>query len=260
MKIILGHSSIDENGNGRGGKAGDQNGKEVCTKEYYNNDWEFVLRAKRQEIADGLVKACKAGCRNEHIGYDMGERNTLHREARAVGYDLSKILAFCECDCSSFMTVCAIAAGVKALEYSGNAPTTWTMGEAFTHSGQFEKIPMKSVGALRLGDILVKPGKHTAMVIMINEGSEQAEKVKIEGAQKFNNEVTGEYRVIASGLNLRAGAGTTKKILMTLKKESRVYCYGYYNVVNGTKWLYVVYNGSEGIHAGYCSSRYLMRC
>ena len=178
MAVKIGHSTIDEKGKARGGSAGDQNGKEVCTRDWYKGGWAVLLRPKDSAVAERLAKACEAGCANANIGYDQGQRNTLHDEAKATGYDLSKITAKCECDCSSFATVCAIAAGVDKLEYTGNAPTTSSMRKAFVNSGAFDALTeSKYLGAdtyLRRGDILVKPGSHT--VIVLSDGSAAAEK------------------------------------------------------------------------------------
>lgn len=65
----------------------------------------------------------------------------------------------------------------------------------------------------------------------------------------------GTYKTTAA-LNMRTGAGTGKKIKLTIPKGGAVQCYGYYNKDNtGTKWLYVMYNGKSG----YCSSKYLRK-
>lgn len=38
------HASINENGGVTGGQSGDQTGKEICTRSYYNKPWQYVLR------------------------------------------------------------------------------------------------------------------------------------------------------------------------------------------------------------------------
>ena len=38
------HASINENGTTTGGKTGDQTGKEICIRGYYNKNWDCVLR------------------------------------------------------------------------------------------------------------------------------------------------------------------------------------------------------------------------
>ena len=67
--------------------------------------------------------------------------------------------------------------------------------------------------------------------------------------------LAGTYKVTASGLNLRAGAGTGKSILAVMENGEKVQCYGYYNDCNGVKWLYVVYKNI----VGYASSKYLSK-
>ena len=167
--VKIGHASINENGKVSGGTRGDQNKKEVCTRPWYNKRWDFLLRPIDSKMADRIARACEAGCLNDNIGYSQTVRNTLHDEAKKVGYDLSKIKTPCDCDCSSFMTVCAIAGGVKDLEYTGNAPTTRTMVTTFANTGQFNVIQeaqyLESDSFLKRGDILVKVGSHTVMVL-----------------------------------------------------------------------------------------------
>ena len=65
-----------------------------------------MLRPKDATIAEKMASACEAGCANNNIGYDQSQRNTLRTAAINAGWDLSKV-GKCECDCSSFMTVCA---------------------------------------------------------------------------------------------------------------------------------------------------------
>lgn len=169
MAILIGHASIDENGKAKNGKAGDQTKKEVCTREWYSKPWEFVLRCKDNTKAEKMAVACEQGCANDNIGYDQNQRNTLDALAQMVDYDLSKIKAPCECDCSSFMAVCAQAAGINIPYNSGNAPTTSTMKNAFTSTGEFDVLTdfkyLTSDNYLNRGDILVKAGSHTAMAL-----------------------------------------------------------------------------------------------
>ena len=181
MSVRVGHASSDENKKIKGGKAGDQTGSEVCIRLWYNKPWSLMLRPKNADLAEKSARACEAGCKNPAIGYDQGERNTLHTEAKRVGYNLAKITTPCETDCSAFMTVCAIAGGAKNLEYTSNAPTTSTMRKAFGQSGLYEVHTesgfLTSDKYLRRGDILVAEGKHTVMVLD-NGASDMVKSVK----------------------------------------------------------------------------------
>lgn len=168
MAVKIGHASIDENGKANSGTAGDQTGKEVCTRNWYNKPWNVLLRPKSAALAEKSAQACEAACSNANIGYDQYQRNTLNTKARAVGYDLGKITAACECDCSSLMHVCAIAGGAN-LSYGSNGHTTRTMVKEFVASGDYEKLTaskyLTSDKYLQRGDILVKEGSHTVMVL-----------------------------------------------------------------------------------------------
>ena len=165
----IGHSSIDENRRTKGGQAGDQTGKEVCLSSYYKKDWSYVLRALDKNIAEKMAKACEAGCANNHVGYDQGQRNTLRTQAKLCGMDLSRIAVDCECDCSSFMSVCAECAGISIPYDHNNAPTTSTMKTAFMNTGAFELLTdekyLTSDKYLKRGDILVAIGSHTVMIL-----------------------------------------------------------------------------------------------
>ena len=168
MAIRIGHASIDENGKATGGASGDQNGKEVCTRNWYNAGWEFLARPKQAEIAEKMALACEAGCENPNIGYDQNQRNTLNTQAKKVNYDLSKIATPCETDCSAFVSVCVLAAGVD-LDYVGNLPTTRNLQSKLTKTGEFEILTdskyLTGTEYLRRGDILCKAGSHTVMVL-----------------------------------------------------------------------------------------------
>lgn len=168
MAVKIGHASKDESGKATGGAAGDQSAKEVCTRKWYSGGWNVVLRPTSAALAEKSAQACEAACNNSKIGYDQWGRNTLNTQAKAVGYDLAKIVKACECDCSSLMHVCAIAGGA-ALSYGTNGCTTRTMASAFVKSGAYEKLTaikyLTSDKYLKRGDILVKEGSHTVMVL-----------------------------------------------------------------------------------------------
>lgn len=168
MAIKIGHASISENGTVKG-NPGDSTGREVCTREWYPKGWDAVLRPISSTIAEKSAKACEDGCKNDNIGYSQPTRNTAHTEAKKVKYDLSKIKVKCNTDCSAYMTLCALAADVKELEYEKNAPTTSTMVKAFENTGKYKVLTDKkyltSDAYLKRGDILVKEGSHTVMAL-----------------------------------------------------------------------------------------------
>ena len=164
----IGHASLGSNGKTTGDKSGDQ-GREVCITSYYKKAWSYVLRAKDKDIAERMAQACEAGCANQCIGYRQDRRNSLRTQAKLVGMDLSRIQTDCDCDCSSFMSVCAECAGIPIPYVGGNAPTTSTIKSAFLNTGYFDLLTDKkfldSDKYLKRGDILVAVGQHTIMCL-----------------------------------------------------------------------------------------------
>lgn len=168
MAIRIGHASIDENRKATGGTPGDQTGKEVCVRNWYNGGWAYVARAKDNAVAEKISATCEAACNNPNIGYCQGHRNSLMTQAKTVNYDLAKITTPCEADCSSLVSVC-VRAAINRDFWAGNAPTTRTLKTALIATGTFEIITdskyLKSSDYLKRGDILCNPGKHTVMVL-----------------------------------------------------------------------------------------------
>lgn len=167
----IGHASISENSNnGRDGKAkaGDQTGKEVCIRTFYKKPWKYLLRCKDDAKAEIMAKACEAICNNPNVGYDQSQRLTLHNVLQKSNYNYNAINTPCECDCSSFMTVCAECAGIFPAYQGGNAPVTSNMVKIFQQTGCFNVLTdgINEEHNLRRGDILVgPPNTHTVMVL-----------------------------------------------------------------------------------------------
>ena len=161
--MLIGHASIDEKGKVTGGKKGDQTGKEVCTRQWYNKGWNVLLRPRKATVAEKSAQVCEKVCNKPLVGYNQAKRNELYNTWKSE----KKLEG--DVDCSSFMTFCAIRAGVKALEYTGNAPTTSTMRKAFASTGEYDVLTdnkyLRGTEYLKRGDILVKEGSHTVMVL-----------------------------------------------------------------------------------------------
>lgn len=117
------------------------------------------------------------------------------------------------------------------------------------------------------GDILITRTKgHT--VVVLSDGAaaaqernshavEEPKKVtKPEAARAFSKSAAGTYKTI-SALHLRAGAGKNKASLVVLPKGTTVHCYGYYTVMEGTRWLYVQASIQGTNKTGFCSGNYL---
>ena len=174
MSIKIGHA--------RGGDPtytpGDQTGNEVKVANWYNHPWNFVARFKDRAKAERAVKFCEDACANRHIGYGQGDRNTLRPLARAAGWDAAKISKDCNCDCTSFASVCAEAGGVNmdGAYSGGNAPYSENIRAKLAGTGEFEILTdpkyLNSDAYLLRGDILVNEPLVTGHAVMaLSNGS-----------------------------------------------------------------------------------------
>lgn len=161
MTVYIGQASCDERGRYVGGQAGNQSGTELNVRTYYNKPWNrglirFKDGARAQRCATAMIQAVG----NMRIGYDQNERNSLLPLARAAGWDLSKVTANCETDCSALCGVCGIAAGVpeSAIYQGGNLCYTGNIIERFRATGMvdiYDASYAANSANLRNGDILV---------------------------------------------------------------------------------------------------------
>lgn len=90
--------------------------------------------------------------------------------------------------------------------------------------------------------------------------SSSSSSTTIEAAKSYLKSLAGTYTVTASsGLNVRAGAGTTKTKLVSIPKGTKVKNYGYYTTVSGIKWLYIQFTYKSKTYTGFASSAYLKK-
>lgn len=204
MIVKIAHASIDEHGKVSGGAAGDQTGKEVCIRSWYNKPWTVVIRFKllvmRQKLADFMRKVAN----NPYVGYDWQNRNSLLQYARNVGYDPSKINTPCEGDCSSTVTVGCIYAGLqeKQLVINGNCATTRTLRNLLKNTGMVDIYVEKDYTAktenLLVGDILLSEGHHVAVVVEIERSGMKTSQAGIDLIKRFEGCRLQAYKAMPS--------------------------------------------------------------
>ena len=268
MAVRIGHASISENGNaGWDGKAkaGDQTGREVCIRDWYNKPWTAVIRPNDAAVAEKIAKAAEQGAANDKIGYDQSQRTTLYTQAKACGWDLSKIKTACETDCSAFVAVCVNAAGIAVSKdiYTGNelsALKNTGKSTVYTSSAY-----VGSSDQLKRGDILVGSG-HTAIVLSNGVKASGSTPAPAAGtkvtskdyAEKKDSKLAGTYQA-TTDCHLRTGAGTGKASLFIIPSGTKVKNYGYYSKASETKWLYIHFTLKNVTYTGFTSERCLKK-
>lgn len=108
MAVKIGHASGDERGKISGGKAGDQTGKEVCTRSWYKHSkgWYTVIPTD-PDMLEHIAVAAERACANPDIGYDQSGNRTLWNDVKPYGYDPAKTTKKVETDCAELGALCA---------------------------------------------------------------------------------------------------------------------------------------------------------
>lgn len=182
--VYIGNAVADENGGAKGGKPGNQSGREVRKQAWYLNKkgWR-VFRAKSVAVASKIADDMRKAIANKNIGYDQSQRNTLYNYASKVGFDCANVETPCDTDCSALVRVCCAYAGVKLSNFN-----TASEAAQLLASGQFVEMAgdkyTNQSAYLCEGDILVTKTKgHTAVVL--NDGSKAERKEEDEPASGY---------------------------------------------------------------------------
>lgn len=241
MSVTIGHASIDENGKATGGSAGDQTGKEVCTRSWYNKPWLKVFRPTDSSIASKIAVAMEQACANNNIGYDQSQRTSLFAAAKAANWDLAAITSPCETDCSALVAVCVNAAGLSVSKdmYTGSEETL------LSRTGKFQILTdAKYIGGseyLKRGDILLGSG-HTAIVLSngVNVGGTTTTTTNSTGNTSYCGKGIGTATALTT-MNVRSGASTNYKVLSTIAKGTKVEVLS----ITSDGWYKIVWPGAD---------------
>lgn len=243
----IGQATNGENGL-KGNKPGDQKGKkynsancgEVAISSWcyssksgaYNN-WRSVFRAKNKTYANKLADNMKKACANNFVGYDQGgkDRRTFDIQAEKANWKIQNIMTNCETTCSQSVATCIRCASL-ALRNDINTYFTTVNGDSIycasndllkylRNSEYFIEYRTKEYTAktdnLQVGDILISPGHHSAMVVSGNDANNISNKFTLQVGRLYQLKVA---------LNVRKGPGLNyaiknrKKLTPDGKKHS----------------------------------------
>jgi len=230
MSVLVGHASIDENKNIKGGQAGDQTGKEVCIREWWNKPWNVMVRFKDPKMAEKVAQCMENAAKNNNIGYSQSTRNSLLNEARKHNYDVSKVNVPCNCDCSSLVSVACMYAGIpeSSLTLNGNCAHTRNLRAMLSATGKvdiYTTIPyLANSSRLKRGDILIKEGSHTCIVIktendVVKKTAEEVAKEIIQGKGGWGNGTERRINLIDAGYDPNEVQNIINSMLKVVKTE-----------------------------------------
>lgn len=162
--VKIGHASIDERGKASGGAAGDQTGKEVCIREWYNKPWNVMLVCTDTVLAKQAAAYMQAICEDNSFGYDQGQRATGYLNIVNAKNKVENALSG-EFDCSSLVASCYKLAG---LNINHNC-TTRNLRKALLNTKKFiaytDSAHLTSDAYATVGAIYLKEGSHVVMAL-----------------------------------------------------------------------------------------------
>jgi len=246
--VYFASARIDENGNARGGKAGDQTGREVMRQPFYIHDggW-IVLRPKDPAMAEKIAWDMNAACDNNLIGYDQNQRDTLLNAAKAVGYDVNRVNVKVETDCSALVRVAVAYAGCE-IDTKGARFYTGNMVSLLMATGLFYKLTeskyTRKPDYLRRGDILCTDGPgHTGAIL--NDGPKAEEMITpvllVKAPVTPDKPYMANWIVATAPVNVRSGPGLKYGKKVALPKGAGLM---YDGAILG-EWYAVMYRGAR---------------
>lgn len=241
----------DENGRYSGGIAGDQTGQEWRIMNWYNQDWQCILRHPNPKVRELLAQLAIEAAQNDHIGYDQSQNRTYWDALRKSGYYPKNIGIDCEADCSN-----GIVANTKAVGYLLDLPalqqidvySTTAMRAAYSNAGfQILTDPQYLIGFDYLvpGDIILNDYQHATTNL---------------GYGKFTSPQTTAALapdvgiVNAKLLNVRSKPGIFYSLVTKLKQGTKVTILETVNGTDNDLWYHVKINDSL---EGYVSAQYI---
>lgn len=222
----------------------------IKTRSNQATDLALTSRGKKAKGCDLFLSMHSNAASVESVDYPVAYV-PLNGTGTAIGQKLSDIVADVMETVQKGRT--ATRKGSGGADYYGvirGAVAVGVPGVILEHS--FHTNP-KAAAWLIVDANLAKLAKAEAECIAEwLEGTAKPAVQTLQVAQRKSAAFNKAYKTTAD-LNMRAGAGTEFPVLATLPQGATFRCYGLYNVVGSSVWLYGVANGKKG----YCSKAYL---
>lgn len=170
MSIRIGNASIDENGEISGGKIGDQTGKEIYERDWYQHKhpWNVYLECTDPTLAKSAAEYMGQICNDPNYGYNQNERTTGYVSIIKNGRRVKGAKG--SFDCSSSVSGCYNLAGIPSLSINN---TTRTLRNALLRTGKFveytDSSHLLSGKLAKVGGIYLSEGHHVVMVIHVDK-------------------------------------------------------------------------------------------
>ena len=270
----ISNSGSDENGKYKGGKAGDQSGKEWYLRKWYNRPWTCVLRWPDINVGTLIAQLGIDAALNDKIGYDQGQRDSFWKEVRKVGFLPALVKVACEEDCTA-----GVNALVHCAAYLLDIPAMKAIPETGIRSGNmrskykaagFQVLTdskyLKNGDYLLPGDILLYDDHHAATNVTCGK--------KVRSAYTYHDVIAnpdayrpgpkpepeptptpteyGHVLVTGGSVNIRSAPGVESKDIGTVHKGDQLVYQGVAKEAGGRTWFLIIWKNQNA----WISSKY----
>lgn len=223
----------------------------IKTRSNQATDLALTSRGRKAKGCDLFLSMHSNAASAESVDYPVAYV-PLNGTGTAIGQKLADIVADVMGTVQNGRT--ATRKGSGGADYYGvirGAVAVGVPGVILEHS--FHTNP-KAAAWLMSDDNLAKLAKAEADCIAawLKETAKSSSQT-LQVAQRKSAAYNKAYKTTAD-LNMRSGAGTDFPVLTTLPHGAAFRCYGFYNVVGSTVWLF----GEAAGKKGYCSKAYLL--
>lgn len=272
----ISNSGSDENGKYKGGKAGDQSGKEWYLRKWYDRPWTCVLRWPDINVGTLIAQLGIDAALNDKIGYDQGQRYTYQEQLKKVGWLPGKITTPCEEDCTA-----GVNANVHAAGHLLGISALLSIPETGVRSGNMRKHYkaagfqvltdskyLKNGDYLLPGDILLYDNHHGATnvtcgkkvrsaytyrdVIADPDAYRPGPKPEPEPTPTPTPTEYGHVLVTGGSVNIRSAPGVESRDIGTAHKGHVLVYQGVAKEAGGRAWFLIVWKNQNA----WISSKY----
>ena len=223
----------------------------IKTRSNQATDLALTSRGKKAKGCDLFLSMHSNAASAESVDYPVAYV-PLNGTGTAIGRKLADIVADVMGTVQTGRT--ATRRGSTGADYYGvirGAVSVGVPGIILEHS--FHTNP-KAAAWLMIDDNLAKLAKAEADCIAEwLKGTAKPAAKTLQVAKRKSAAYNKAYKTTAD-LNMRSGAGTGFPVLTTLPQGTTFRCYGFYNMVGSTVWLF----GEAAGKKGYCSKAYLL--
>ena len=236
-EVYISHARMDENGKIDGLIPGDQTGKEIEVRPWYNSNWVYYIECTDTILAAKAAANAKQIALDSAFGYSQNTRWTGYTSIKNNNGNIKG--AGGNLDCASLVITAYIIAGlnIKATGYTASLKGIFEKTgkfKVYTDAAHISKCLYAKVGALYVRPRTAESGGHVCIVL--NDG--------VAVIPTPVEDIAEPYVQALGTVIVREGGSTAYRRIGTTKSGNKYPYKG--RDPYGANWFIIDFNGKEG--------------